>query len=329
MNTKNIILAILMVLSFTACSSEIEEIDNNMTNTTVNNNGVTSISVRMTTSNMNTKSAGQETLAATDENVINNYIIAIFEHGSKQRIGYAKGRNSTAGGEVTSFVFNVASKEGLVDVYVVANLNEQDEAKFEAIYYSDDFVIQTVGSLDRLVKVGSAIEQEISSEKNKVSVVLSQLTARVKVNVKETASVNGDSSGDGPVKATIKANSYSAKVEYTSKLFNPDGGKGENPGEAIALGNNNFHFVTYRLNNPELQLNVAIAVFDGKTTTTINREITVPFKTQNTPLDVLENGKSYELTIEAALSVSVDCDVTLSYQLHEIEDIKQDDIVFD
>ena len=90
MNAKNIISAILMVLSFTACSSEIEGIDDNMTNTNVSN-GTTSISVRMMTEEVSTKGD-----ASSDESAIKNYVIAVFEEESNQRVGYAFG--STTGG---------------------------------------------------------------------------------------------------------------------------------------------------------------------------------------------------------------------------------------
>ena len=75
MNAKNIISAILMVLSFAACSSDIEGLDDNMTNTSANN-GETSISVRMMTDGIGTKSNGQSELA------INNFVIAVFEAAS-------------------------------------------------------------------------------------------------------------------------------------------------------------------------------------------------------------------------------------------------------
>ncbi len=75
MNAKNIISAILMVLSFTACSSEIEGIDDNMTNTGANN-GETSISVRMMTEGISTKADTQS------EKLISNYVIAVFEKKS-------------------------------------------------------------------------------------------------------------------------------------------------------------------------------------------------------------------------------------------------------
>lgn len=325
MNAKNIILAILMVLSFAACSSEIEGIDNNMANTNVNN-GTTSISVRMMTEGVGTKAEANS--LTSEETAINNYIIAVFEHGSKERIGYVKGQNQTTGGDVIGLNLDVDTKEGLVDIFVIANLNEEDEALFGAIYTSTEFKKQTFGSLNDLVKVGSAIEQEIFAGNANVTVRLSQLTARVRVNVAETASVNDNKPGEGDVTASIKAISYIAKIQSTSR-FEPEAGTGEAPEEAIALKGNNFHFDTYKLNDPSLALNVEIVVStSGKDNVTISKEITVPFSVDGSLLSVLENGKSYQLTIETALSVSVHCDPIFTYKLHEIETIEQDEITF-
>lgn len=94
MNAKNIISAILMVLSFAACSSDIEGLDDNMTNTSAST-GETSISVRMTTDGISTKSNGQSELA------INNFVIAVFEAASGQRIGYADSNSNVSGGAMT------------------------------------------------------------------------------------------------------------------------------------------------------------------------------------------------------------------------------------
>lgn len=326
MNAKNIILAILMVLSFAACSSEIEGIDDNMTNTNVNN-GTTSISVRMMTEGVDTKSDVNS--LTSEEKKIKNYIIAVFEHGSKERIGYVKGQNHTTGGDVTGLSLKVDTKEGLVDIFVIANLAETDEAKFDAIYTSTEFKAQTFGSLNDLVKVGSAIEKEISGSAITVPVELSQLTARVLVDVKETAKVNGNEPGKGDVTASIKALSYIAKIQNTS-TFEPEAGTGETPSEVTELTANNFHFDTYKLNEPSLVLNVEIVVSAaGKEDVTIEKDITVPFKKDGSLLSALENGKSYQLTIETALSVSVNCDPIFTYKLHEIETIEQGEITFE
>lgn len=325
MNAKNIILAILMVLSFAACSSEIEGIDNNMTNTNVNN-GTTSISVRMMTEGVGTKAEANS--LTSEETVINNYIIAVFEHVSKERIGYVRGENTATGGAVTGLTLNVDTKEGLVDIFVIANLDETDEVKFDAIYTSADFKAQTFGSLNDLVKVGSAIEQKISGSEVSVPVELSQLTARVQVNVAETASVNGNKPGEGDVKAIIRAISYTAKIQSIS-AFEPNAETGETPEEATALVANDFHFNTYKLNAPSLELNVEIVISaTGKEPVTIKRTITVPFELNGSPLSVLENGKFYQLTVETALSVSVECEPTFTYKLHEIDKIEQDEITF-
>ena len=68
MNAKNIISAILMVLSFAACSSNIEGFDDNMTNNNTNN-GETSISVRMVMEGGSTK-AGTTIDLTTEEAAI-------------------------------------------------------------------------------------------------------------------------------------------------------------------------------------------------------------------------------------------------------------------
>lgn len=323
MNAKNIILAILMVLSFAACSSEIEGIDDNMTNTNVNN-GTTSISVRMMTEGVDTKAEANS--LTSEDTAINNYIIAVFEHVSKERIGYVRGKNTATGGAVTGLKLEVDTKEGFVDIFVIANLNETDESLFDAIYTSTEFKNQVFGSLDDLVKVGSSIEKEISNVNETVTIELSQLSARVLVNVAETASVNGNEPGEGDVTARINAISYKAKVQNTSS-FEP--GAVGTPSEATEPIDNNFHFYTYKLNDPSLELNVEIVISTaGKEDVTIEKTISVPFQKDGSLLSVLENGKSYQLTIETALSVSVNCDPIFTYKLHEIETIEQDEITF-
>lgn len=322
MNAKNIILAILMVLSFAACSSEIEGIDDNMTNTNVNN-GTTSISVRMMTEGVDTKAEANS--LTSEDTAINNYIIAVFEHVSKERIGYVRGKNTATGGAVTGLKLEVDTKEGFVDIFVIANLNETDESLFDAIYTSTEFKNQVFGSLDDLVKVGSSIGKEISNVNETVTIELSQLSARVLVNVAETASVNGNEPGEGDVTARINAISYKAKVQNTSS-FEP--GAVGTPSEATELIDNNFHFYTYKLNDPSLVLNVKIVISTDGNEKTIEKTISVPFQKDGSLLSVLENGKSYQLTIETALSVSVNCDPIFTYKLHEIETIEQDEITF-
>ena len=76
-------------------------------------------------------------------------------------------------------------------------------------------------------------------------------------------------------------------------------------------------------------MNVEIVISTaGKEDVTIEKTISVPFQKDGSLLSVLENGKSYQLTIETALSVSVNCDPTFTYKLHEIETIEQDEITF-
>lgn len=332
MNAKNIISAILMVLSFAACSSDIEGLDDNMTNTGANN-GETSISVRMVTEGVSTK-AGTTIDLTTEEVAIKNYIIAVFETKSGERVGYLKGSNNTndidatKSGVTSLTIGGIDCKAGIVNVVVIANLNTDDEAKFDAAYTYSEFKTHTVNSLDRLVKVGEESNKEISLDNNQskaITVKLSQLTARVLVNVKSIASVNGDNSGNGDVTATVKAINYKAKVENTSKVIEPVAGMGRTSETKTPLETNNFHFYTYKLNDPTLVLNIEITVAaKGKKDVVIKKEIPVLFRQDGSPLSVLENGKSYQLDINATVSVSVNCDVTLNYTLHEIKEINQD-----
>lgn len=340
MNAKNIISAILMVLSFAACSSDIEGLDDNMTNTSANN-GETSISVRMVTEGISTKAGNEGTTIdpTTEEAAIKNYIIAVFETKSGERVGYLKGSNNTNDIDATKSgvtgltIGGIDCKAGIVNVLVIANLSEKDEAKFDAAYTYKDFTTQTVGSLINLVKVGSAMNQTLNAGDNKtVSIELSQITAGVEVSVNGTASVNGDSSGEGDVTATIKAISYKAKIESNSKLkindkgqFMPEAGNGIMPENYTTLAANSFSFYTYRLNNPEMLLNLQIIVSaKGKDNKVIDKNISVDFKEGGSLVSILENGKKYQLNIEANVSVSVSCDVQLSYTLHKIEEIRQD-----
>lgn len=316
MNAKNIILAILMVLSFAACTSEIEGIDNNMTNTNVNN-GTTSISVRMMTEGGSTK-----TISNNADMNINNYIIAVFESVSKQRISFVRG-TSQSDVTVTSMTLkDIDSKEGYVDVVVIANLESNDEAQFDNIYNYDEFIGVKVGSLNKQVKVGVENNKELKSEgENLITVNLTQLSACVQVNVKEDASVNGDNSGKGKVSAKLKAVSYKANIVSESHLFELEAATAE-MFESVAI-NNNFSYYTYTLAQPKLILNAQITISAEGKYTVIDREIEVLFKENGHVVPTLVNGKKYQLNIEANISVSVNCNVELSYELHEIEDIEQ------
>lgn len=143
----------------------------------------------------------------------------------------------------------VDTKKGLVDIFVIANLDETDESLFDAIYTSTEFKNQVFGSLYELVKVGSVIGEEIPKVNETVTIELSQLTARVQVNVAETASVNGNEPGEGDVKASIKAINYIAKIQSTSR-FEPNAETGETPSAATTLIANDLHFQYIQTERP-------------------------------------------------------------------------------
>lgn len=202
MNAKNIISAILMVLSFTACTSEIEGIDDNMTNTGANN-GETSISVRMMTEGVSTKADTQS------EKLISNYVIAVFEKKSGERVGYASG-TADGGSLDTPIVKGINTKAGIVKVIVVANVDNVND--FDNLYTYGQFSTKTVGNLTNLTKVGIKDDVTLSATENKLEVELKQLTARVNVTLNEPEVTGGNN-----VTVLLLANGLAENPEITEK----------------------------------------------------------------------------------------------------------------
>lgn len=330
MNTKNIILAILMVLSFTACSSEIEEIDNNMTNTTVNNNGVTSISVRMTTSNMNTKSAGQETLTSSVDQNITSFVIAVFEQATGKRIGYATSTNQISGGAVTSATINgIDTKEGVVDVIAVANVAVDD---FKNFYDYDEFANHIVrNNLNDFVKVGTTSTNLKKGQANKINIALVQLTACV--NVQLITNVKGVDPLKNTVTATFRATNYRKKVATSSTILNPvaNAASSDVSIQTQSVDATSFSYITYALNTPELIVSTNLTVIvDGSEELNNNEEISVPFVSGSDVLRCLENGKVYtqEITVNITLNISQNVTPTFTYEVAPIREINNE-ITFD
>ena len=315
MNAKNIILAISMVLSFAACTSEIEGIDNTMTDASVNSNRETSLSVRMVSNGNNTKSA----TADADGLAISNFIIAVFESESGERIGYTKGTASSSSSG-TVILPSINTKEGTADVMVIANLSEADQALFNNLYTYDEFAGQPVGSLERLVKVG--VSKGVKLTKNATATVeLEQLTARVQVNM--SAIVDG--AGTTGTTASMAATAYTANVSNSSNIIAPgtSGGTEVNvPLDKVSA----FSYGTYKVTTTGILVSVEISIKDaaGKEMKNITKEINVPFN--NGAALTLENGKAYSIDVEA--SISVKCDVSLSYTVHAFDTIEQSEITF-
>lgn len=320
MNAKNIISAILMVLSFAACSSDIEGLDDNMTNTSANN-GETSISVRMMTDGIGTKSNGQSELA------INNFVIAVFEAASGQRIGYADSNKGVSGGDMTKVtVDNIDTKEGLVNVVVVANAGID---QFKDIYTYEEFGNQIVrDNLNDLVKVGTKTQSLSKDGKNKVEIQLSQLTARVKVDLKyETTGVVADDD----VAVSFIATNYSYNAATASTILNPENNTENLKGQDFpnnSINASSFYYDTYRMNNPELSVTTSLSVTvkgavvkDGEI-----RTVTVPFTHGSEVLKCLENGKVYTqvITVKINFNISRPTDVTLEYEVAPVREIENE-----
>jgi hypothetical protein len=307
MNAKNIILAILMVLSFAACSSEIEGIDDNMTNTNVNN-GTTSISVRMMTEGVDTKAG-----TPSEELAIKNYVIAVFEEKSEERVGYAFG--GTTGGYLdTPIVKGIDAKAGKVTVIVVANVD--DTSVFDNLYTYQDFTSMTVGNLNNLTKVGIKTNVTLSAEYNSLEVTLKQLTSCVNVTLNEpTVSVVGENN----ITASIKANSYSARIAETSKII-------ADPQDAtsrdITLESaESFSYSTYAVKGSDLLVVHADLVIyaNGVEKKTSTKDIVVSF-----PENTLFAGKIYNQQIDVNVTVTQNFEVEFGYEIKIKKNENQD-----
>ncbi len=317
MNTKNIILAILMVLSFAACSSEIEGIDNNMTDASVNSNSETSLSVRMVSNGINTK-------AYTFEFEIENYVIAVFDSQSGERIGFTK-KESFSTDEIVT-IDNIRTKEGKAHVVVITDINRHSSngewTMFDNLYTYDEYVGQTLTNTGFL-KVGISKNVTLSATASAVTVELEQLKARVEVNL------SAKTEGAGPnTVATMVATRYEAKVSRATKII-PE----VNALNSLSIGTYDdgtasFWYVTTKTEAKDITVWVMITVDkgDGSEPTVVRKTISVPFLSNGQPVTVLENGVSYNIEVEAKISVKYE--VELSYQLHAINTITQDEITF-
>ena len=313
MNAKNIISAILMVLSFTACSSEIEGFDDNMTNTGANN-GETSISVRMMTEGISTKADTQS------EKLISNYVIAVFEKKSGERVGYASGI-ADGGFLDTPIVKGINTKAGIVKVIVVANVDNVND--FDNLYTYGQFSTKTVGNLTNLTKVGIKDDVTLSATENKLEVELKQLTARVNVTLNEPEVTGGNN-----VTVNFKAYRYTASIAETSMIvYAPQTGKTK---DVLFDKTKTFSYVTYAVTNPVLNVYAELGILvNGVVTKTIEKEIPVSFKSQDkVQLEALIAGKSYNQEVNTKITISQNVDVEFGYEIVSITDNGNQDITY-
>lgn len=319
MNAKNIILAILMVLSFAACSSEIEGIDNNMANNTANPaTASTSIVVNFSAGELITKSGVSDGIAkVSDEEMnIDEYVIAVFEKQTGDRVGFTTGKN--VGSKVSSqTIQNIDCKEGEVIVYVVANASAE---QFTSLYTRTDFESVRVENLNNLVKVGKQETKLEQGETNSLEIELSQLTARVKVNFEVSVKSNED--------VTFKANNYVATIARSSAIHDVKAIDGMSStvdisSESLNISSESFTYYTYAVTNPTLALNGTLTVTDKAEDNTKEVTIKIPFEKGSQTLSSLKDGVSYEITVEATLTVGINATPEISYKIHKIETIDQ------
>ncbi len=315
MNAKNIISAILMVLSFAACSSDIESLDDNMTNNNTNN-GETSISVRMMTEGVSTKADTQS------EKLISNYVIAVFEKKSGERVGYASG-TADGGSLDTPIVKGINTKAGIVKVIVVANVDNVND--FDNLYTYGQFSTKTVGNLTNLTKVGIKDDVTLSATENKLEVELKQLTARVNVTLNEPEVTGGNN-----VTVTFRAYHYTASIAESSKIVYVPQTADTRDILLDTNGETSFSYITYSVASPKLEVYAKLEIIaDGIVKNTIEKEIPVSFISKdNGKLDALIAGKSYDQQVYANVTISQNFDVDFSYEIADITDNENQDITF-
>ena len=310
MNAKNIISAILMVLSFAACSSDIEGFDDNMTNNNTNN-GETSISVRMVMEGVSTK-AGTTIDLTTEEAAIKNYVIAVFEEKSGERVGYASG---TANG---SYLVTP-----IVKVIVVANIDDIND--FNNLYTYEEFSTKTVGHLNNWTKVGIEDNVTLSKTDNELNIELKQLTARVNVTLNEPTVTGGNN-----VTVTFRAYHYTASIAESSKIVYVPQTADTRDILLDTNGETSFSYITYSVASPKLEVYAKLEIIaDGIVKNTIEKEIPVSFISKdNGKLDALIAGKSYDQQVYANVTISQNFDVDFSYEIADITDNENQDITF-
>lgn len=324
MNAKNIILAILMVLSFAACSSEIEGIDNNMANNTANPaTASTSIVVNFSAGELITKSGVSDGIAkVSDEEMnIDEYVIAVFEKQTGDRVGFTTGKNEGSKVVSSQTIQNIDCKEGEVIVYVVANAPAE---QFTSLYTRTDFESVRVENLNNLVKVGKQETKLEQGETNSLEIELSQLTARVKVNFEVSVKSNEE--------VTFKANNYVATIATSSAIHDVKAIDGMSSTVDISseslnissISSESFTYYTYAVTNPTLALNGTLTVTKKQKNNTKEVKIEIPFEKSSKTLSSLKDGVSYEITVEATLTVGINATPEISYQIHNIETIGQD-----
>lgn len=314
MNAKNIILAILMVLSFAACSSEIEGIDNNTTNNGASDLQTSSLFVHMVDGNQQTKSGSAE-----DGTIINNYVIAVFEEVSKQRVGYMTGKNIN---KTTESVDLKDCKEGKVNVIVVANVT--DVHAFDNLYTYNEFISVKVGNPDNLTKVGTGNVTLKKGGLNKLEVTLKQLTARVNVTLDPEVKVNRKDETGKKVSATIKLSNYNYTMVESSSILNQKLQSGSNMSVQNVNGNS-FTYYTYPISNPQLTIDGDFVISVDNNSASSVKSITVPFVENGTTIKELLAGNSYNLNVTATLTVKdKKYDVDFKYELVQIREIKNE-----
>lgn len=189
MKLKNILLLgiCLMAGMFSACTSE-ELIENGGAKDGMD----TSVSLVLATGDPVTKAATGYNYATEDEIKVSNCVVALFKmDGSTvgDMIGDVKAytfetSNATYEGKPAYSLTGIPAKTGTVRILVIANANNADYASFSTWSEFMGATIQKEFVENDLVKVNFIDKELVAPVTETIAVPLSQLSAKVKLNIK-------------------------------------------------------------------------------------------------------------------------------------------------
>ena len=198
--------------------------------------------------------------------------------------------------------------------------NVDDKTFFDNLYTYQDFTSMTVGKLNNLTKVGIETNVTLSATSNSLEVTLKQLTSRVNVTLNEPkVTVIGEDN----ITASLKANSYSARIAETSKII-ADPQEAASKDITLEPSESQFSYFTYAVKGSDLLVvHAELVIFAGGVEkNTITRNIVVSF-----PDNTLLAGKSYNQQIDVNVTVTQNFEVEFGYEI-KIKDNENQEITY-
>ena len=190
MKVKNILLSGICLMSglFSACTSE-DLIDGDKTQGGID----TSISIVLTTGDPATKAPATNYQYATEDEIkVSNCVVAVFKMngdavgdmiGGVKSFTFTSSDATTSEGKPAYTLNDIPAKTGKVRILVVANATNSDYSGFTTWSQFENATIQKELVENDLVKVGSLDIDLVPPVIGTITIPLSQLSAKVKLNI--------------------------------------------------------------------------------------------------------------------------------------------------